>query len=93
MALCLGVYVDDTIYIGNKIVSIIGVNREEKSISILADGEVFVLNSLSYVEVFPDIYFCVGQGKQTNHPMAKILIDAPRDIKILRGKLNDRNLY
>lgn len=93
MALTLGVKVGSVLYIEDTPVTVDSIKENEVVLS--CEGVKTTIKNDVFSTVLPDVNMTVERigwesQNQTQYEMARIVIDAPRSIKILRAELYDR---
>lgn len=96
MALVLGVYVeqDNRIFLDELLVTIDDViSKSQAKITIHGEfiEEQKVLNDKSYTQVTNKVKMMLGLFNSHDKGFCKVLVEAPRNISVLRGKLKDRS--
>lgn len=95
MALILGVSTGSKIYIGDTPVEVTEAVPMAATMSLaVEDGPTFVISDQESTEVLPNVFLSVGRSKKQDAGAEKVIprvvIEAPRDVVILRAELYER---
>jgi hypothetical protein len=95
MALILGVSTGSKIYVGDIPVDITEAVPNSDEMSVAVDGgPIFVISDQESTEALPNVFLSVGRSKKQDaggeKVIPRVVIEAPRDIVILRAELYDR---
>jgi len=90
MALILGVTNKSVFYIGDTPVKVVSTEGYEK-IVVEVEGKQFTITDKERLEIYPDVLVSSGKptGKAENF-LPRLVIDAPKEIVILRQELYER---
>jgi len=90
MALILGLHEGDSFYIGDLRVVVDEIIAPEKYKIRVCDTieKVMTVQANNRVEIIPDVF--VSAGKSDNRWEVRAALEAPKNIKILRGKLYEQ---
>jgi hypothetical protein len=84
MALSLGVKAGSKIRIGDHMLEVVQVDRED-CIDITLDGKLFVITDLQRTQIAPEVYVSCGSQNGKGLPEhGRLAIEAPRSIPIIR---------
>lgn len=90
MSLILGVAKGDKIFLNDVIMNVLEISEDLKDIKVSIKGATYDLDDVTFLEVSPQIFMAVGKPRYETHgTLARIAINAPRSVKILRGSLKD----
>lgn len=95
MALILGVSAGSVIYIGDTPVEVTDATPNSSRMTLVVDSKkTFELTDQESTEILPTVFFSVGRSKKQDHGIEKVIprvvIEAPRDVVILRAELYER---
>ena len=94
MALILGVSRGSVIYLDHNILTVVKAVRGSNTLTVSLDGgPEFVLDDQQATLVLNSVLLSVGKGKPSDRdatPVQRIAIDAPRNVRILRSELYER---
>lgn len=85
MALVLAVALGETLYVNNQRALVVS-DIQKTYLTLTSEGEDFRITNDKATEVFPDVLVGLGDGYFT-HFQAKLVIKAPRSIRISRERL------
>lgn len=91
MALILGVQAGSRIYIGDTPLDVVS-TQGYQSIRVQIDGKGYDITQEESVEVYPQVRMSAGVPvHKRNTPLPRLVIEAPREIVILRSELYERS--
>lgn len=95
MALILGVSTGDKIYIGDTPVSILEAKPMADTMTMaVEEGPSFEISDQESTEILPTVFLSVGRSKKQDaggeKVIPRVVIEAPREIVILRAELYER---
>lgn len=94
MALILGVYTGSTIYVGDTPIKVTEAAQGSSLLAISVDGGPdIVISEREAKEVMPSVFMSVGRPMRGEHrgtAPPRVVIEAPREITILREELYER---
>ena len=91
MALILGVQTGSRLYINDVPLDVLK-TQGYNLIIVEVDNEVFRITPDESTEVYPNVMMSAGIPTQRKNPhLPRLVIEAPRDIVILRAELYERN--
>jgi len=90
MALSLGVRVGGDVFIGDDCIKVVKIHGEEEFIVAHhqedLSGKTYKITAEKALEVLPEVFISAGRGKAGSSKLARLVITAPREIKISRGE-------
>ncbi len=92
MALVLGMRENNDVYIGSVRVKIADINSATSfSITVMSSGHItkYDITDKCSVEIIKNVQVSSGNSGSTD--LARMVIEAPKEIRIIRGKLRRRN--